>query len=49
MLQKANIITVLNKVGIKATMDKDGNLKLPEETAVVIPDDTKPEVGALKP
>ena len=49
MLQKANIITVLNKVGIKATLDKDGNLKLPEETAVVVPEDTKPEVGALKP
>jgi len=49
MLQKANIITVLNKVGIKATMDKDGNLKLPEETAVVMPEETKPEVGALKP
>ena len=49
MLQKANIITVLNKVGIKATMDKDGNLVLPEETAVVMPEETKPEVGALKP
>ena len=49
MLQKANIITVLNKVGIKATLDKDGNLKLPEETTVVMPEDTKPEVGALKP
>ena len=45
MLQKANIITVLNKVGVKATMDKDGNLKLPDETAVLIPEDTKPEVG----
>ena len=49
MLQKANIITVLNKVGIKATLDKDGNLKLPEESAVVMPEETKPEVGALKP
>ena len=48
MLQKANIITVLNKLGIKATLDKDGNLKLPDETAVVMPD-SKPEVGALKP
>ena len=49
MLQKANIITVLNKVGIKATLDKDVNLKLPEATTVVMPEDTKPEVGALKP
>ena len=49
MLQKANIITVLNKVGIKATMDKDGNLVLPDETTVVMPDEAKPEVGALKP
>ena len=48
MLQKANIITVLNKLGIKATIDKDGNLKLPEESTVVMPD-AKPEVGALKP
>ena len=48
MLQKANILTVLNKLGIKATLDKDGNLKLPEETAVVAPE-AKPEVGALKP
>ncbi len=48
MLQKANIITVLNKLGIKATLDKDGNLKLPDEPTVVIPE-TKPEVGALKP
>ena len=48
MLQKANILTVLNKLGIKATLDKDGNLKLPDETAVVMPD-SKPEVGALKP
>jgi len=49
MLQKANIITVLNKVGIKATLDKDGNLVLPEETTVVMPEESKPEVGALKP
>jgi hypothetical protein len=48
MLQKANIITVLNKLGIKATLDKDGNLKLPDEPTVVMPE-TKPEVGALKP
>ena len=48
MLQKANIITVLNKLGIKATLDKDGNLKLPDETEVTVTDD-KPEVGALKP
>tara|TARA_R110000824_G_scaffold69993_1_gene180054 strand:- start:3257 stop:4567 length:1311 start_codon:yes stop_codon:yes gene_type:complete len=48
MLQKANILTVLNKLGIKATLDKDGNLKLPDETAVVMPD-AKPEVGAIKP
>jgi len=48
MLQKANIITVLNKLGIKATLDKDGNLKLPDETQVTVSDD-KPEVGALKP
>ena len=31
-----------------ATIDKDGNLKLPEESTVVMPD-AKPEVGALKP
>ena len=49
MLQKANIITVLNKVGIKATLDKDGNLVLPEEPTVVMPEEAKPEVGALKP
>jgi len=48
MLQKANIITVLNKLGIKATLDKDGNLKLPDEPTVIMPE-TKPEVGALKP
>ena len=48
MLQKANIITVLNKVGIKATLDKDGNLKLPDETQVTVSEE-KPEVGALKP
>ena len=30
-------------------LDKDGNLKLPEESAVVMPEETKPEVGALKP
>ena len=48
MLQKANIITVLNKLGIKATIDKDGNLVLPDEATVVVPD-AKPEVGALKP
>ena len=49
MLQKANIITVLNKVGIEATLDKDGNLKLPDEPQISMPDDAKPEVGALKP
>jgi len=49
MLQKANIITVLNKVGIKATLDKDGNLVLPDEPTVVMPEEAKPEVGALKP
>ena len=49
MLQKANIITVLNKIGIKATLDKDGNLKLPDEPTVVMPEEAKPEVGALKP
>jgi hypothetical protein len=49
MLQKANIITVLNKVGIEATLDKDGNLKLPDEPQVSMPDDAKPEVGAIKP
>ena len=48
MLQKANIITVLNKLGIKATLDKDGNLVLPDEPTVVMPE-AKPEVGALKP
>ena len=48
MLQKANIITVLNKLGIKATLDKDGNLKLPDEPQVTVSDE-KPEVGALKP
>ena len=48
MLQKANIITVLNKLGIKATLDKDGNLVLPDEPQVTVSDD-KPEVGALKP
>jgi hypothetical protein len=48
MLQKANIITVLNKLGIEATLDKDGNLVLPDEPKVVMPD-AKPEVGALKP
>ena len=30
-------------------MDKDGNLVLPEETTVVMPEESKPEVGALKP
>jgi len=49
MLQKANIITVLNKVGIEATLDKDGNLVLPDKPQVSMPDDAKPEVGALKP
>ena len=49
MLQKANIITVLNKVGIEATLDKDGNLKLPDNPQVSMPEDAKPEVGALKP
>jgi len=49
MLQKANIITVLNKVGIEATLDKDGNLKLPDNPQISMPDDAKPEVGALKP
>ena len=48
MLQKANIITVLNKLGIKATLDKDGNLKLPDKPQVTVTDE-KPEVGALKP
>ena len=48
MLQKANIITVLNKVGIEATLDKDGNLKLPDNPTVVVPEG-KPEVGAVKP
>jgi len=48
MLQKANIITVLNKLGIKATIDKDGNLVLPDEPTVVSPE-AKPEVGAIKP
>jgi hypothetical protein len=48
MLQKANIITVLNKLGIKATLDKDGNLKLPDDPQVTVTED-KPEVGALKP
>ena len=49
MLQKANIITVLNKVGIEATLDKDGNLILPDKPQVSMPDEAKPEVGALKP
>ena len=49
MLQKANIITVLNKVGIEATLDKDGNLKLPDNPQISMPDDAKPEVGAIKP
>ena len=49
MLQKANIITVLNKVGIEATLDKDGNLVLPDKPQVSMPDEAKPEVGALKP
>ncbi len=48
MLQKANIITVLNKIGIEATLDKDGNLKLPDNPTVVAPEG-KPEVGAVKP
>ena len=48
MLQKANIITVLNKLGIKATMDKEGKLVLPDEPTVIVPE-AKPEVGALKP
>ena len=48
MLQKANIIIVLNKVGIEATLDKDGNLKLPDNPTVVSPEG-KPEVGAVKP
>ena len=38
----------LNKLGIEATLDKDGNLVLPDEPKVVMPD-AKPEVGALKP
>ena len=45
---KVPVITVLNKLGIKATLDKDGNLKLPDEPQVTVTDD-KPEVGALKP
>ena len=49
MLQKANIITVLNKVGIEATLDKDGNLVLPDKPQVSMPEESKPEVGALKP
>jgi len=49
MLQKANIITVLNKVGIEATLDKDGNLVLPDKPQVSMPEDVKPEVGAIKP
>ena len=49
MLQKANIITVLNKVGIEATLDKDGNLVLPDKPQVSMPEEAKPEVGALKP
>ena len=49
MLQKANIITVLNKGGIEATLDKDGNLVLPDKPQVSMPDEAKPEVGALKP
>jgi len=52
MLQKANIITVLNKVGIKATLDSEGNLKLPAETEVVIPEGEKaeaPRMSSLKP
>ena len=49
MLQKANIITVLNKVGIEATLDKDGNLMLPDKPQVTMPEEAKPEVGALKP
>ena len=49
MLQKANIITVLNKVGIEATLDKDGNLVLPDKQQVSMPEEAKPEVGALKP
>jgi hypothetical protein len=48
MLQKANIITVLNKLGIKATMDKEGKLVLPDEPTVIVPE-AKPEVGAIKP
>jgi hypothetical protein len=48
MLQKANIITVLNKLGIKATLDKEGNLVLPDEPTVVMPE-AKPEVGPVKP
>ena len=47
-LQKANILTVLNKLGIKATLDKDGNLKLPDETQVTVSEE-KPEAVALKP
>ena len=49
MLQKANIVTVLNKVGIEATLDKDGNLVFPEKPQVSMPEEAKPEVGALKP
>jgi hypothetical protein len=49
MLQKANIITVLNKVGIEATLDKDGNLVLPDKPQVSMPEEAKPEVGAIKP
>ena len=49
MLQKANIITVLNKVGIEATLDKDGNLVLPDKPQVSMPEEAKPAVGSLKP
>ena len=47
MLQKANIITVLNKVGVKATLDSDGNLKLPDETEVVMPESDKTEAPRM--
>jgi hypothetical protein len=47
MLQKANIITVLNKVGIKATLDSEGNLKLPAETEVVMPESDKAEAPRM--
>ena len=48
-LNNPSSISELNKVGIEASLDKDGNLVLPDKPQVSMPEEAKPEVGALKP